>query len=190
MRKQTNNKNWVLILWVGTLFACGNSKKDFDTISQQGTSGEQMDSVYMQMFDEDDIKVTLKAKTMLIQGEDRNTYVFPEGLKVVYFDSMMTDLAQVTANYGVLQGQNDIRLEGDVVVKNLQENQTFYTEILNYGKHPDTNAVLWYTFEPIRLNDGYDIHEGNRFWAEKDFVAHKIWKYKSEVEVDDVSLQP
>ena len=95
------------------------------------------------------LKVTLSGKLMLDYSNDAFPYTeFPEGLKVVVYDSSKepADQTTITSDYGIVYTEtNLVNLEGNVKILTTDGN-TFYGEQLYW----DQNAKWIFTDQPFR----------------------------------------
>ena len=74
-------------------------------------------------------------KMISYQTQDAYTE-FPNGLKIIFFDSIMQPKSEITANYGISwDGKRTMEARGNVVVKNFQKQQQLYTESLVYDRN-------------------------------------------------------
>ncbi len=74
-------------------------------------------------------------KMISYQTQDAYTE-FPNGLKIIFFDSIMQPKSEITANYGISwDGKRTMEARGNVVVKNFQKQQQLFTESLVYDRN-------------------------------------------------------
>ena len=91
-------------------------------------------------------------------GDSART-VFPQGLKVTFFNDNLSDKALLTANYAVdYQGTNLVHLQDSVKIINYNNKDTMYCHDLYWNK----DAKIIYSNNPIRryTADGQDFGDG------------------------------
>jgi LPS export ABC transporter protein LptC len=83
-------------------------------------------------------KMTLELiapKMITYQKSDAYTE-FPEGLKMIFFDSIMQPKSELTANYGISwDSRRTMEARGNVVIKNFQKREQLNTESLLYNRN-------------------------------------------------------
>ncbi len=85
----------------------------------------------------------------MISYQTRESYTeFPNGLRIVFYDSIMQPKSELTANYGISwDSRNTMSARGNVVVKNFQKFEQLNTESLFY----DRNAKKVSTEEFVKI---------------------------------------
>lgn len=82
-------------------------------------------------------KITLvltAPKMVSYQTQDAYTE-FPNGLKILFFDSIMQPKSELTANYGISwDNKRTMEARGNVVIKNFQKQEQLNTESLLYDR--------------------------------------------------------
>lgn len=83
--------------------------------------------------DEGKLSHKLTAPKMVnYQSHDAYTE-FPNGLRIVFYDSIMQMKAEITANYGISwDSRRTMQARGNVIIKNFQRQQVLNTESLVY----------------------------------------------------------
>lgn len=73
----------------------------------------------------------------MISFQNRESYTeFPDGIKIVFYDSVMQPKSELTANYGISwDSKNTMSARGNVVVKNFQKFEQLNTESLLYDRN-------------------------------------------------------
>jgi len=73
----------------------------------------------------------------MISFQTPETYTeFPNGLKIVFYDSINQPKSEITANYGISYDDKRTMLaRGNVVIKNFQKMETLNTESLLYDRN-------------------------------------------------------
>jgi len=74
-------------------------------------------------------------KMISFQAHDAYTE-FPNGLRIVFFDSIMQPKTELTANYGISwDGRRTMQARGNVVIRNFQKHEQLNTESLFYDRN-------------------------------------------------------
>lgn len=72
----------------------------------------------------------------MISFQNRDAYTeFPNGLKIIFYDSIMQPKSELTANYGVsYDNRHTMIARGNVVVRNFEKKEQLNTESLFYDQ--------------------------------------------------------
>jgi len=75
------------------------------------------------------------SKMISYQTSDAYTE-FPNGLRIVFFDSIMQPKTEITANYGISwDGRRTMQARGNVIIRNFQKREQLNTESLFYDRN-------------------------------------------------------
>jgi len=112
----------------------------------------------------------------MISYQTRDAYTeFPNGLKIIFYDSIMQPKSELTANYGISwDNKHTMQARGNVVILNFQKHEQLNTESLLYDQNtkkvstdefvkitqPD-KIVLGKGMESDELFDNWVIHDVN-----------------------------
>jgi LPS export ABC transporter protein LptC len=122
----------IAVLSVIMLFACEN---DIQTIY----SLSQIDSLPLELVvdleviysDSGFIQAKLQSPLMKKYDDEDPYYEFPEGFKVIFYDSLQNEKSEITANYGInWEKKKKIEAKNNVVVFNRIKNEKLETEHL------------------------------------------------------------
>jgi len=120
---------------------------------------------------------------LLKRYEGNDPYIeFPEGLKIVFYDTAMNIKSQLTANYGISYEKRKImEAKNDVEVVNYQKNEKLNTEHLVW----DQKQKLIYSdvFVKITTSDK-TIYGENGMDADEQFDSWKLKKAKGNIFVN------
>lgn len=84
---------------------------------------------------------------------------FPNGLKIIFFDSIMQPKSEITANYGISwDNKKTMFARGNVVIKNFQKQEQLNTESLNYDMN--TKKISTQDFVKITQPDRTILGKG------------------------------
>ncbi len=73
----------------------------------------------------------------MISFQKRDAYTeFPEGLRIIFYDSLMQPKSELTANYGISwDSRRTMQARGNVVIKNFQKHEQLNTESLLFDRN-------------------------------------------------------
>jgi LPS export ABC transporter protein LptC len=152
--------------------ACTNDVEEVTAVARPaGLPDEIMDTVYSVLTDMGEVTFTLRATRIekYYTGEPRTW--FPEGIEVTFYDTLNRKEAVITANTGLIYDvKQRIELDGNVVFKNMIEDQTLYTEQLIWEQRADSSLV--YTDKPVKV-----IDKGDEFTGKKGIIADEKFRW-------------
>jgi LPS export ABC transporter protein LptC len=166
-------KSIAILIGVAMFFSC---KGDLDTIQaltqkdespiESGFGVEVIYSTHAR------IQMILKAPRMDRYAGDKNYIEMPEGISVVFYDSLMNVTSTLTANYAINYLYDDLfEARNDVVVIN-EANEKLNTEQLIWDQKKGTISsekfVKITTEDEILFGDGFDSDERFTIWEIKN----------------------
>ena len=99
------------------------------------------------------------------QGKDPYTE-FPQGIKIIFFDSLMAPKSELTAKYGISWNNRKImEAKGDVVLKNFTRKAQLNTEHLTW----DENKRRMFTEQFVRITTPEKIITGRSMESDEVF---------------------
>jgi LPS export ABC transporter protein LptC len=113
-------------------------------------------------------KITLELTApKMISFQKSEAYTeFPNGLRIVFYDSIMQPKSEITANYGISwDSKRTMEARGNVIVRNFQKQEQLNTESLLYdriAKKVSTNDFVKIT-TPDRLILGKGMESDELF---------------------------
>lgn len=120
-------------------------------------------------------------KMISFQTQDAYTE-FPNGLKIIFFDSIMQPKSELTANYGISwESKHTMQARGNVVIRNFQKNQQLNTESLLY----DLNTRKVSTDEFVKITTPDKIIMGKGMESDELFGNWVIRNVSSTIFVDE-----
>ena len=164
----------VLILLATMLFSCENDMFAVVKLSSKDSIPDVViKDVHVKQSEMGRLSMELTAPKMKsFQAHDAYTE-FPNGLKIVFFDSLMQPRTQLTANYGISwDSRRVMQARGNVVIINFQKHEQLNTESLLYDqnrKQVSTNDFVKITTpDRIVLGKGMESDELFDKWAIRD----------------------
>lgn len=96
------------------------------------------------------VRMELEGKKMVSFQSNEAYTLFPEGVHIVFYDSLKNIESEISANYGISwETKNLMQAKGNVVIKNVKKSQVLNTEILFWDK---TKQKI-YTDEFVKITD-------------------------------------
>jgi len=121
------------------------------------------------------------SKMISFQTQDAYTE-FPNGLKIIFFDSIMQPKSELTANYGISwESKHTMQARGNVVIRNFQKNQQLNTESLLY----DLNTRKVSTDEFVKITTPDKIIMGKGMESDELFGNWVIRNVSSTIFVEE-----
>lgn len=120
-------------------------------------------------------------KMISFQGAEAYTE-FPNGLKIIFFDSIMQPKSELTANYGISwDSKRTMQARGNVVVRNFQKREQLNTESLVY----DRNFKKVSTQDFIKITQPDKITLGKGMESDELFDNWVIRDVTTTIDVDE-----
>jgi len=167
----------------GILCSCENDVKEIESIINQEkepvTKGKNVEFIYSE---KSDVKIKITALLVEEFGNEENKYIeMTEGIKVLFYDSLLNIASTLTANYAIHRVADKVmEAKEDVVVVNDKG------EILN------TEHLIWiedsskiYTEEFVKITTEDEIIMGEGMEANQDFTKWKIHKIKGTINIKE-----
>jgi LPS export ABC transporter protein LptC len=129
-------------------------------------------------------KVVLELTAPLLrsyEGDDPYSE-FPQGLKIVFFDSLMNITSQLTAEYGIsYDKQKLMEARKNVVVINNRKHEQLNTEVLTWNQ----NTKKIYSDKFVKITQPGKVIFGEGMQSDETFDVWEIRKPKGEIFVND-----
>ena len=127
----------IVVLFLATmLFSCENDMMAVIKLSSKDSIPDiTINNVHVKQSENGKMTLELTAPKM-ISYQARESYTeFPNGLKIIFYDSLMQPKSELTANYGVsYDSKHTMLARGNVVVRNFQKQEQLNTESLLYDQ--------------------------------------------------------
>lgn len=165
-------------------FACRNEMRDitaFDSMldTLPGLSAYDIEFTYS---DSAKIQIRLTGPTMhSYDGED--PYLeFPDGFKVLFYDSLMNVQSQIRANYGInYQKRKLMEARGNVIVINYEADEQLNTEELIW----DQRKEMIYSNKFVKITTGDGVLYGDGLESDQTFTSRRIINPSGEIMIDE-----
>lgn len=177
-------KSIIVIFFAIMLFACENSMKTINSISNSDTlpaeSARDIEVIYS-----DSGKTLIKLiapKLDRYQKKDEPYMEFPEGLKLLFYDSVMNVKTQLTANYGISwENKKLMEVKNNVVITDFEKTETLNTEQIIWNQK--TRKIYSEVFVKRTTPDG--VLYGDGFDADESLKTYKLRNPRGVFTVED-----
>jgi LPS export ABC transporter protein LptC len=164
------------------LFACENDIKEIASLSNSDSiSYEQARDIEVFYSDSGRLKVYLKSPLMINFDQPKAYMEFPEGFKVIFYDSILKPKSEITAKYGIrFEKTRIMEARNNVVVKNLDKNEQLNTEQLIW----DENKGIIYSDVFIKITRVDEVLYGDGLKSDQDFENYTIKNPTGEFQIN------
>jgi len=172
--KNRNIFSIVVLLLASMLFSCENEMSAVIKLSTKDSVPDiSITNVIVKRSEMGRITLELTAPKMISYQKLEAYTEFPNGLKIVFYDSIMQPKSEITANYGISwDGKKTMEARGNVVVRNFQKHEQLNTESLLYDqmakKVSTTEFVKITTPDRLILGKGMESDELFDNWVIRD----------------------
>lgn len=155
------------LLLVSLLFSCENEMSTVVKLSTKDSIPDiAITNVNVKQSEMGKITLELTAPKMISFQKSEAYTEFPNGLRIVFYDSIMQPKSEITANYGISwDSKRTMEARGNVIVRNFQKQEQLNTESLLYdriAKKVSTNDFVKIT-TPDRLILGKGMESDELF---------------------------
>lgn len=152
---------------VSLLFSCENEMSTVVKLSTKDSIPDiAITNVNVKQSEMGKITLELTAPKMISFQKSEAYTEFPNGLRIVFYDSIMQPKSEITANYGISwDSKRTMEARGNVIVRNFQKQEQLNTESLLYdriAKKVSTNDFVKIT-TPDRLILGKGMESDELF---------------------------
>ncbi len=167
----------------GILCSCENNVEDIVALAHKEkipvSVGKNVKLIYSE---KSNVKINITAPLMEEYGEEEDKYMeMTEGIKVLFYDSLLNVASTLTANYAIHRVSEGImEAKDDVVVVN-DKGEVLNTEHLIWDK----DSAKIYSDEFVKISTEDEIIIGEGMEANQDFTKWKIHKIKGVINVKE-----
>tara|TARA_B110000459_G_C16561355_1_gene471737 strand:- start:213 stop:800 length:588 start_codon:yes stop_codon:yes gene_type:complete len=169
----------------GILCSCENDVKEIESLSRKKNEpvsrGKNVALIYSE---KSNVKINITAPLMEEYGLEESKYMeMKEGIKVLFYDSLMNVSSTLIANYAINRVADKImEAKDDVVVVN-DKGEVLHTEHLVWMQ----DSFKIYTDEFVKITTVDEIIMGEGMEANQDFTKWKIHKIKGIINLKEES---
>jgi LPS export ABC transporter protein LptC len=164
------------------LFACENDIKEITSLSQiDSISYEQARDIEVYYSDSGKVKAYLESPLMRNYDKPKAYVEFPEGFKVIFFDSALNPKSEITAKYGIrFEKTKTMEAKNNVVVINLDKKEQLNTEHLIW----DENKRIIYSDVFVKITRADEVLYGDGLRSDQDFEDYTIKNPTGEFKIN------
>lgn len=139
----------VVLLLATMLFSCENDMSTVIKLSSKDSIPDiAISNINVKQTEMGKLNYELTAPRMVSYQKVDAYTEFPNGLRIVFYDSIMQPKSEITANYGISwDSKHTMEAKGNVVVRNFQKHEQLNTESLVY----DQVAKKVYTKDFVKI---------------------------------------
>jgi LPS export ABC transporter protein LptC len=169
------------------LFACENDMQTINSLSTDDIlpdeTARDIEVIYS---DSGKIKIKLLSPR-LNRYENEEPYMdFPEGLRLLFFDSLMNVKSELTANYGISWEKKKLmEVKDDVVITDFEKDEVLNTEHIIWDK--SKKEIYSEVFVKRTNKDG--VMYGHGFSADENLKTYKLIRPRGVLTVEDKELK-
>jgi lipopolysaccharide export system protein LptC len=186
-RKDSTNgiilKSIVMIFFVAMLFACKPDIKAVIVYSGLDTLPElTARDVEFIRSDSGEVQAVLTSKLMCSYSGKEEYLEFPEGFKVVFFDSIGQVQSELTADYGINSSKKKVmEAHRNVCIINFEKNEKLNTQKLIW----DQKKKIIYSDVKVKITTNEDILYGSGLESDESFSHYEIFNPTGELELNE-----
>jgi LPS export ABC transporter protein LptC len=164
------------------LFACENDIKVITSLSQvDSLPYEQARDIEVYYSDSGRLKAYLESPLMKSFEQAKAYLEFPEGFKVIFYDSDLNPKSEITAKYGIRYEKTKImEAKNNVIVKNLETNEQLNTEHLIW----DESKRIIYSEVFVKITRAEEVLYGDGLNSDQDFENYTIKNPTGEFKIN------
>jgi len=168
-------KSIVLIFIISMLFSCKDKISVIDSVFPFEDSIPEMIAKNIDYLESDSGKVlvSLTSPTMNKYSGKNSLVEFPDGFKVVFYDSAMNIKSQMSADYGInLEKKRLMEAKKNVIIINYENHEILFTEHITW----DQKKKTIFSDVPIKIITKSDTIYGQGFESDETFSHREIIK--------------
>jgi LPS export ABC transporter protein LptC len=176
-------KSIVVIFITAMLFACENDLQTINSLSIDDTLPDET-AKDIEVIYSDSGKVMIKLlSSMLNRYEKEEPYMeFPEGLQLLFFDSLMNVKSELTANYGISWEKKKLmEVKDDVVITDFEKDEVLNTEHIIWDQ--TKREIFSEVFVKRTNRDG--VMYGDGFSADENLKNYKLIRPRGVLTIED-----
>jgi LPS export ABC transporter protein LptC len=175
-------KSIIIFTIIIMLFACENDIKEITSLSQvDSLTYEQARDIVVYYSDSGRLKACLESPLMKSYEKPKAYIEFPEGFKVIFYDSALKPRSEITAKYGIRFEKTKImEAKNNVVVKNIDKNEQLNTEHLIW----DENKGIIYSEVFVKITRADEVLYGDGLNSDQNFENYTIKNPTGEFKIN------
>ncbi len=180
-------KSIVVFLLATMLFACKNKLSDIQAMDSMLDTMPDVTASEIEFQYTEKSMLQVKLNSPLMHNyTGKNPYMeFPDGFKVIFYDSLQNEKTILTADYGInYENRQMMEARGDVVVINHETKEQLNTEELIW----DQTKELIYSNKFVKLTTENGVLYGDGIESDQTFSKRKLKHPTGDLMVEDDTL--
>jgi len=154
------------------LSSCENDIKTINLLSEVDSLPQEYARDIQVYYSDSGMTKAYLAGPLMIRHETKDPYMeFPEGFKIIFYDSVMQPKSEITAKYGIIYEKKDVmEAKNNVIVKNVKKEERLDTEHLIWDrkKHVIFSDVF------IKITKPDEVLYGDGLKSDENFDSYVI----------------
>jgi len=163
------------------LFSCKNDLATIQSLSLTDSLPVEIAyDIEMTYSDSGKIQAYLKSPLMTKNESENPIIEFPDGFKVIFYDSMNNPKSEITAKFGIMfENEKKMEAKNNVVVKNIAKNEMLETEHLIW----DRRRRIIYSDVFIKITKPNQVLFGDGLKSDQNFEFYEIQNPTGELTI-------
>ncbi len=170
------------LILMSMLFSCENDINTINSLSQvDSLPVDEAKDIELYYSENGHVQAYLESPLMIKQESNDSYYEFPKGFKVIFYDSLMNETSQITANYGIRYEKKKImEAKNKVVVINIAKDEKLETEHLVWDEPKRTI----YSDVFVKITRPDEVIYGKGLTSDQDFTKYEIKNVSGEFQIN------
>ena len=170
-----------MALVVVMLSSCKNDLQQIHSLTMTDSMPEEIAyDIELTYSDSGRVKAFLEGPYMTRSGVEEPVIEFPDGFRVIFYDSAALPKSEITAKYGIMfEKDKKMEARNNVVVKNIAKNEMLETEHLIWERK--TGVIYSDVFIKITKPDQVLFGDGLR--SDENFDSYEIKNPTGELSI-------
>ena len=167
------------------LFACENDINIINSLSHIDSLPMEM-AYDIEVYYSDSGKIQAYLQSPLMERHDeegkKGEYMeFPEGFKIIFYDSLLNPESQITADYGIRYDKDKLmEAKNNVVVTSIKNNEQLETEHLVW----DERKKIIYSNVFVKITRSEEVLYGDGLTSDENFSSYTIKNPSGEFQIN------
>lgn len=163
------------------LFSCKNDLTVIQSLSITDSVPDEIAyDIELMYSDSGKVKAFLKSPSMVRQGTEDPVVEFPDGFKVIFYDSIDRPESEITARYGIMyEAEKKMEAKNNVVVRNIDKQEMLETEHLIW----DRKSGIIYSDVFIKITKPDQVIFGDGLRSDQNFESYEIKNPTGELSI-------
>jgi len=180
-------KSIVAIFLAAMLFACENDMQTINSLSiEDGLPDESAKDIEVIYSDSGKIMIKMLSPRLNRYEEEEPYIEFPDGLRLLFFDSLMNVKSELTANYGISWEKKKLmEVKDNVVITDFEKDEVLNTEHIVWDQRK--REIYSEVFVKRTNKDG--VMYGDGFSADENLKNYKLIRPRGVLTIEDKKKQ-